>query len=76
MTKVNSPNNDILLKMEDIQIEGFANETWHQIIRGVDMTLRRGEVMGLVGESGSGKKTLGLASMVLLGRAAGFQAEL
>ena len=32
--------------------------------------------MGLVGESGSGKKTLGLASMVLLGRAAGFQAEL
>ncbi len=63
MTVNDSNHTDVLLRLEDIQIEGFSDEKWHPIIRGVDLTLRRGEVMGLVGESGSGKTTLGLASM-------------
>ncbi len=54
---------DILLDMRNIRIEGFSDEQWHPIIKGVDLTLKRGQIMGLIGESGAGKSTLGLAAM-------------
>ncbi|MFU8822699.1 ABC transporter ATP-binding protein [Yoonia sp.] len=52
-----------LLKIRGIQIEGRSDETWTPIIKGVKLTLQRGQVMGLIGESGAGKSTLGLAAM-------------
>ncbi len=54
---------DILLKIEGLRIEAYAEEKWFEIVHGVDLTLRRGEVLGLIGESGAGKSTIGLAAM-------------
>lgn len=52
-----------LLEMKGLKIEGYSGEVWHPIVKGIDLSLKRGEVLGLIGESGAGKSTLGLAGM-------------
>src|SRR5579862_9651724 len=54
---------ETLLEVTGLCIEGQSGERWHPIVKGVDLTLRRGEVLGLIGESGAGKSTIGLAAM-------------
>ena len=43
----------------------------HKVLHGVDVTIRRGETVGIVGESGSGKTTLGRALLRLVDVSAG-----
>jgi peptide/nickel transport system ATP-binding protein len=55
----------MLLEMKGLRIDGWSEdqETWLPIVKGVDVQLRRGEVLGLIGESGAGKSTIGLAAL-------------
>ena len=56
-------DNEILLEVSGLEIEGYSENRWHPIVKGVDFTLRRGEILGLIGESGAGKSTIGVAAM-------------
>ncbi|MEM1130351.1 MAG: ABC transporter ATP-binding protein [Pseudomonadota bacterium] len=58
-----TPKKKVLLQVRDLKIEAYADEEWVEIVHGIDLTLHRGEVLGLIGESGAGKSTIGLASM-------------
>jgi len=58
-----SQDKTILLNIKNLIIEGYSDEHWVEIVHGIDLTLHRGEVMGLIGESGAGKSTIGLAAM-------------
>jgi peptide/nickel transport system ATP-binding protein len=63
MTSNSRIKGDVLLEMRGLRIEGQSEDKWNEIVHGVDVTLRRGEVLGLIGESGAGKSTIGIASM-------------
>jgi peptide/nickel transport system ATP-binding protein len=62
MTEQNN-GKPVLLTMKGLRIEGRSDETWSEIVHGIDLTLHKGEVLGLIGESGAGKSTVGLAAM-------------
>ena len=58
-----SNKGEVLLEMRGLRLQGQSDDVWHEIVKGVDVTLCRGEVLGLIGESGAGKSTIGIASM-------------
>ena len=57
---------DPLLRIEGLHIGFRAGDQMREVVRGVDLRVDPGEVVGLVGESGSGKSLSALAVMRLL----------
>jgi peptide/nickel transport system ATP-binding protein len=57
---------DPVLAVRDLRVSFPGRDHRVEALRGVDLQLRRGEVLALVGESGSGKSVTALAAMGLL----------
>lgn len=55
-----------LLSVEDLQLDARTPKGAAHVLRGVDLQVPRGRMVGVVGESGSGKSTLALAILRLL----------
>ena len=55
-----------LLRIDGLHVGFGADDNTRQVVRGVDLRIAPGEVVGLVGESGSGKSMTALAIMRLL----------
>ncbi len=51
---------DQILCLEKLRVETITGRV---LVDDVDVTLKRGEILGLIGESGAGKSTIGLAAM-------------
>jgi peptide/nickel transport system ATP-binding protein len=58
-----------ILELRDVSISYFTRAGETKAARNLDLTLARGESLGLVGESGCGKSTVAFAVMRYLGRA-------
>jgi peptide/nickel transport system ATP-binding protein len=48
-------DNNVLLEIKDLRVSFPLDEGAVRAVEGVDLTMRRGEVLGIVGESGCGK---------------------
>jgi peptide/nickel transport system ATP-binding protein len=48
-------DNNVLLEIKDLRVSFPLDEGTVRAVEGVDLTIRRGEVLGVVGESGCGK---------------------
>lgn len=57
-----------LLELRGLEVTFPTRKGAVKALHGIDLTLRRGEVLGLVGESGSGKSVMARAIMGLLAR--------
>lgn len=53
-----------------------GTKRWFDAVKDVDMTLQKGQALGIVGESGSGKTTIALALSQLLSNQAGVNGQI
>ena len=56
----------MFLEIRDLKISYKVNNVPVQVVRGVNLDIKKGECVGLVGESGCGKTTVGLSITKLI----------
>lgn len=61
-----------LIKIDNLWVEYHCSGGVAKAINGLNLTIHKGEALGLVGESGAGKTTTALSIMQLLPREVGF----
>lgn len=59
-------NNDVLLQINNLHVKYTTERAVGYALNGLDLTIHRGESMGLVGETGAGKTTTALSILNLL----------
>ncbi len=60
------PSRDCVLSIRGLRVSYYSEFGKNEMVRGVDLDLKQGELLGLVGESGSGKTTVAMAILQLL----------
>jgi peptide/nickel transport system permease protein len=66
-TSVESATDDVVLSVRDLRL-GYPSgpDTVREVLHGVNLDVRRGEIHGLVGESGSGKSQIAFTILGIL----------
>jgi len=55
-----------IIEVNDLKVSFLRQKQWFEVVKGVNFSVNKGEIVGLVGESGSGKSVSSLAIMGLL----------
>ena len=59
-------SNNVLLEIKNLKIDFLTYKSVVKAIQGINLTMRKGETLGLVGESGCGKSVTALSIMRLI----------
>ncbi len=60
-----------LLEIKDLHVEYKTGRATAKALNGINLTIERGEALGLVGETGAGKTTIALSALKLLPKEVG-----
>lgn len=55
-----------IIEVNGLKVSFLRQKQWFEVVKGVNFSVNKGEIVGLVGESGSGKSVSSLAIMGLL----------
>lgn len=59
-------NNNVILEVKNLKTSFYTHLGEVQAVRGVNFTVKKGDILGIVGESGSGKSVTALSIMRLI----------